>query len=303
MAKLYEIPTIPEEIEQAALDGKLILFVGAGVSRLLGCPSWDGLADAVLKELAKSEVITFGDIQSLKGVEAKKKLSVATQIAFDAEYSINYKNLLRHDDKKSSIYSHINAIGCAYVTTNYDLLINPVNKSKTDTKPGTVWRMYRPEDFLAGRLREPCTVTHLHGCLKDPMNMIVTTKQYLELYDSTYVQDFLGEMFERHTVLFVGYGLEESEILEHILRRGRVSDEANKRRFMLQGFYADQQNLHEWLGQYYRSSFGVHLIGFLLDRREHKQLEGLIENWALQLEVRDPSLIDDIDYIEEVLGE
>ena len=48
MANLYEIPTLPDEIKDAALDNRLVLFVGAGASRLLDCPSWEGMADSVL---------------------------------------------------------------------------------------------------------------------------------------------------------------------------------------------------------------------------------------------------------------
>lgn len=60
MLELYEIPTLPEELKQAALDGTLVIFVGAGASRLLDCPSWDGLADLVLESLEKVEIITCG---------------------------------------------------------------------------------------------------------------------------------------------------------------------------------------------------------------------------------------------------
>ena len=50
----------------------------------------------------------------------------------------------------------------------------------------------------------------------------MTTPQYLTHYEDNRVQEFLDELFERHTVLFVGYGLEEWEILERILRKGQL---------------------------------------------------------------------------------
>jgi hypothetical protein len=34
-----------------------VLFVGAGISRMAGYPSWDGFADAVVNQLVKNEVI------------------------------------------------------------------------------------------------------------------------------------------------------------------------------------------------------------------------------------------------------
>ena len=45
------IPRIPPEIENAGQAGELVVFVGAGVSRLINCPSWDGFADKLLVQL------------------------------------------------------------------------------------------------------------------------------------------------------------------------------------------------------------------------------------------------------------
>ena len=67
--------------------------------------------------------------------------------------------------------------------------------------------------------------------------MVVTTKEYLEHYDHDNVQQFLGELFEKKTVVFLGYGLEELEMLEHILRRGQVKQTGDRRRFAVQGFF------------------------------------------------------------------
>jgi hypothetical protein len=45
-------PTLPKEVEIAALSGQLVTFVGAGVSRLVQCPSWEDFADKILEQLA-----------------------------------------------------------------------------------------------------------------------------------------------------------------------------------------------------------------------------------------------------------
>jgi hypothetical protein len=70
LQELNLIPSLPEELKQAAPDGNLILFVGAGASRLLRCPSRNGLADLVLESLARDEIITYGDVERLKHLEA-----------------------------------------------------------------------------------------------------------------------------------------------------------------------------------------------------------------------------------------
>ena len=137
-------------------------------------------------------------------------------------------------------------------------------------KGGNACQNCPPGKFQDSSGNETCqllqagTVVHIHGCLQATESMIMTTSQYLTHYENRFVQEFLGELFEKHTVLFVGYGLEEAEILEHILRRGKVSSQSVRQRFLLQGYYSDQENLFKWMQKYYQDSFGVHLQGFLL---------------------------------------
>ncbi len=47
--KIEAIPKIPDALRLAALQRKIIPFVGAGVSQLGGCPGWDQFANAALQ--------------------------------------------------------------------------------------------------------------------------------------------------------------------------------------------------------------------------------------------------------------
>ena len=103
-------------------------------------------------------------------------------------------------------------------------------------------------------------------------------------------------------MLFLGYGLEEAEILEHILRRGRVGGSRLQRRFTLQGFFFSEEPLYRKLYEYYLKSFGVDLIGFVRDYEDYKQQESIVKSWSEMIEVRPPALVDDLDFMEETLG-
>jgi hypothetical protein len=201
------------------------------------------------------------------------------------------------------VYSYLNKIGCTCVTTNYDELLSPHYYQKTDgsTTASPVTRVSQKEDLHASHLNTPGTVVHLHGSVSKPETMVVTTKQYLEHYDHETVQYFLGELFRKKTVLFIGYRLEEAEILEHILRRGGVKDSRVKKRFLLQGFFRSQDPLYKMLHEYYTRSFGVHLIGFLRDHNDYNQLEEIAKAWSEQIEVRPPALVEDLEFMDEVL--
>ena len=300
---LREIFDPPDEIVQAGLNGDLVFFVGAGASMLLGLPSWSGLAVKALEDLRQYGYLNYSEIEQLNSLDPKKQLSIAYSIAEDNRYKLDLTKHLAGKSEGDSIYKAINDIGCSCVTTNYDELLAPrfVDTKDGSTTAASVNRVYDREKFFAKLLNEPGTVVHLHGAISKTETMIVTTKDYLEHYDHENVQEFLGELFKKKTILFLGYGLEEAEVLEHILRRGSVKPTIDRRRFALQGFFLSQKPLYENLHTYYEKSFGVHLLGFVRDHENYKRLEAIIKTWANQIEVSKPSLAVDHDFMDEVL--
>jgi len=300
---LREIFDPPDELVQAGLNGDLVFFVGAGASILLGLPSWSGLAAKALDDLRQNRFLNYSEIELLNGLDPKKQLSIAYSIADDNKYKLNLTNHLAGKSEGDSIYKAINDIGCSCVTTNYDELLAPrfIENKDGSTTAAPLNRVSERDKFFAKLLNEPGTVVHLHGAISKPETMIVTTKDYLEHYDHENVQEFLGELFRKKTILFLGYGLEEAEILEHLLRRGSVKPTSDRRRFALQGYFLSQNPLYENLHDYYEKSFGVHLLGFLRDHKNYECLEGIIKSWVNQIEVRKPPLASDNDFMDEVL--
>jgi NAD-dependent SIR2 family protein deacetylase len=300
---LMETPDLPDELKQAALNGEFVLFVGAGVSKLVGLPSWRALAELVLNDLQQAGKLNFSEMDQLRTLDPKTQLSIAKQIASQNSLTLDLGKHLK-SPKEEGIYRYLNKVGCACVTTNYDELLSPrFTPPGGATSPTTVKRVIKTNEFYADNLDSPGTVVHLHGSLSDPSTIIATTKDYLEHYDKEEVQHFLSELFKKKVVLFIGYGLEEAEILEHILRRGKVGDEQVKRRFALQGFFLSQQPLYRNLHEYYMKSFGVHVIGFVRDHKDYRQLEAITKAWSEVIQIRPPALADGLGFIDEVIGD
>ena len=93
---------IPSEVIDAAVAGKLTFFIGNGLSRLYGYPSWGGLADSMLTELAKDKDIplSFNDAELIKALPIKTKISIA-----DSYFKDNWK--LGDEKKRHLTYEHI----------------------------------------------------------------------------------------------------------------------------------------------------------------------------------------------------
>ena len=129
--------------------------------------------------------------------------------------------------------------------------------------------------------------------------MIVSTQDYLEHYATPEVRDFLAYLFRRKSVLFLGYGLEEVEVLEYILRKGGARPEEHARRYIVQGFFNAERRLFELLSEYYRSGFGTTLIPFPRDELGYGQLTEIIDDWATALQFGGLALADEIAALED----
>jgi hypothetical protein len=105
---------VPTEIQLAASERNLVIFVGAGVSIQMGCPSWSGFADAALKQLAEKRLIPYGEIQLLSELDARKILSIALQVAESDPDALDLAKMIVPEHlKDSKTYDYLNSIGCA----------------------------------------------------------------------------------------------------------------------------------------------------------------------------------------------
>jgi hypothetical protein len=292
-------PELPEEVSDAAQSGMLVIFIGAGISRLVGCPSWNGFATAVLNQLTPS-VIDYHEKSLIDSMpDPRKKLSLAKILEEENGITIDYKKIFEVGTPKSDIYSHINRLSCTFVTTNYDKFINPeISATKSEEK----WRFYNIEDILRDKLDDQGNVIHLHGCVDNPKSMIVTTKDYLSHYSSEEIHNFLEYMFINKTVLFLGYGLEEIEILEYILKCSNKNKMKEKKLFILQGFFNAEIALFEKLKKYYYQSFNAILIGFPKDYHEYEEQKEIIKCWANKLSFSSIEIVDELKAMEEELN-
>ena len=91
---LVPIPSIPSGLREGALLGNLIPFVGAGASRLAGCPGWNDFADGALRQLIERGKFTYSQFEQIKHVNPRIKLSIARSVAEEAKTPIDYDVLL-----------------------------------------------------------------------------------------------------------------------------------------------------------------------------------------------------------------
>lgn len=188
---------IPQELNEAVKDKKLVVFVGAGLSVNSGLPNWKDITTNLLKEnenyIDKAsnylDAINSGILEPLEVLDKIKGEKKKVFEFFESKLS---------EEIKSDLHIKLGLISRRFVTTNFDRLIeyntrvsvithsSDYNLSKIDTK----------NDF----------VLKIHGDIQQVDNCIIFSEQYDKLYSNDMFSTFqLKKIFSSYNVLFVGF--------------------------------------------------------------------------------------------------
>jgi SIR2-like domain len=323
---LLPIPAVPDGLREAAVIGRVIPFIGAGASRLAGCPGWPAFADGALRQLVDKGKFTYSQLDQIKHLSPRVKLSIAITLA---EAPIDFDALLHPTARANQrngqrLYKSLFALGNVFVTTNYDRWLDeriaeqlpgtaPVASPSTPSSATSMHSVYSINDFLPAVLTQPNTVVHLHGSVADPKSMILTTSDYIKRYANDHrtgdaglenrALTFLEHLFGNYTVLFIGYGLEELEILEYVVLKARPQTDTNHneaRHFLLQGFFSHEAALRHHMETYYMRECGIQLIPFLRDQKDHEQLLEVLDNFAQRIPASAPLVLGQEQVLEKL---
>lgn len=297
-------------IRDAAKHGELVVFVGAGTSMLCGSPDWRGFANQVVGTLEKADVLSFLEAEQLRGLgDPRRTLSIAMALAKELGVNINFDTIL-HPKKPEAIgvelYELLSDLRPVFVTTNYDKWLDEDGPGELTTEvsagseiepakgPSKRPKYYLREHLTSDRLAERGAVIHLHGSYTNPNSMIVSLKDYVEHYADARVQNFLTAMFKNYTVLFVGYGLAELEVLDFIIRSNEslLTGSVEPRHYLLYACRSTESVQTKFVERFFRDQCGVRVIPYCIDAKGFKELVNVFKVWSSELDVRDPTILD-----------
>jgi hypothetical protein len=282
---MKEIPDCPPKIIDSYREGNLCLFIGAGVSRLAGCPSWEQLCRNILVDQDVKLDPKIKEI--LLSEKNNKKLLTLISKNFNPKESEKrelefFQIIKRHLTPKTEeleIYNKLKQLDVLKITTNADLLIEqhlmghfPVCYENFQK----YWVEINRNDF--GNRWKKNRLFKIHGTVNpsggdlDWQQLIFTTTNYLKQYRKPDFQKFLSMLFANFTVLFIGYSMSEFELLQYML-------EPQKRHFLLEGYFSFEEMRIKLEKDYY-DELNIELVHFNYDRIEHKQLIKVIERWV-----------------------
>lgn len=212
-----------KEIEKAQEDDRLVIFVGAGVSKNSGVPSWWALIKKFADELNYSRCSVCKKKTSDCPTADCKDRYEYTQEEFlripeyyyqqdISENHANYFNLifktLHCDNGPNPIDDEIFSILPRHIiTTNYDQLLE--KSQSVNSMLYTV--VTRDSDLLAEA--NDRYIIKMHGDLENPDTIVLKESDYIK-YEQEHplISTFIKSLLVNHTFVFLGYSLNDNNL-------------------------------------------------------------------------------------------
>jgi len=292
-----EMPNPPVEIYNAIDNDSFCIFIGAGVSRLLGCSSWYELCTDIIDECLSKGWISQPVRDAYVNDEDKKRVLNKCYIKFDKFGEIDRYFEIIHDSCKGreelvnsyNIYDELKKTPSKYVTTNFDLLFS--NKFHEDSV------VYKNDEFDPSNINRE-VLYQIHGSLKDYHSIVLTTVDYTKKYNNPNYLEFLKALFTRNLILFVGYGLSEMEILIPLFNN--VISPRPHKNFALRG-YPNSKLIFLQDDIAHFSTLGIDLIPFDIEARGYNLFFDIIAYWNREIKKNCDVIFKDLNQIERVI--
>lgn len=283
MKEIPPIPPIPKEIIHAINNDNLAIFIGAGVSRIIGCKGWDELAFKLVNAcyLSRNNIdkkcINYKEKESLSNIkDHKKTITICHSILKDNDleniFYLHLKASLEAKDELQEtfdIYNELSQIPALFITTNADELFdNKFHESRIQIQISQFNNVNIDKQNLY----------HIHGSIRDKQSLVFTVDQYLKRYQDIKFQGFLNEIFSKYTILFVGYGLNEFELLDYVITKNDIAPKRELRHYILLPFYSDEVNILKFEQSYF-SKLGINVLGYSKDENGYEQLYYILQRW------------------------
>lgn len=296
---IEKIPLIPPEIIKAVNEKNLSLFLGAGVSRLVGCCGWRELAKRVLHRCLLTRCIHYTQHDRLiRDRNCKKIITICHELlaqkGLEQEFYSELESAVKGKGDllaKRNIYKELAGVPALHITTNVDQHFDSFFSPERIT--------YKVEDFDAQRI-DRYKLYHIHGSIVDRTSLVFTVPRYIQRYSDPRFQQFLFKIFQENVILFLGYGMEEYELLDFLIPKFDPMKGKERKHFILLPYYRGEEDALR-LDSLYFNSLGVRIKGYEKDEHGYTQLYDIVRNWNKEIMQTSTALFDEIKEIEDAV--
>lgn len=250
-----------DQIVPHILEGKCILFLGAGISNIAGCGDWNFMVSKMLQHpLIEQKLKVKAGYEIIK----KSRLSNEEWIGFcQEELTRNGKKedfwgavreALYEDSKKFEndylpLVRKIKQIKPSpkIITTNIDSCLEKAKIVKLNKI------FHKPEQFTTKNVEgDETAVFHIHGYIEELESSLLTKEKYLKRYNENRFKQFLKRIFSEYSVFFLGYSLKDSAL------RDIIQQTRNNRKHL--ALVAQEDDFEPYDIQGFQELYGVEVV-------------------------------------------
>lgn len=230
-----------DDLSLALNRQKLVIFVGAGVSKNSGLPTWGQLVQAFAQRIGYP---MEGRLATEEYIRIPQYFyCVDESPGHDAYYSL-IKTMIPEDIEPNLLNEMIVSLRPKHiVTTNFDTLMDQVARG---------YQVIREDrDLLTGI--SPHYLLKLHGDIRKPEKLVFKEDDYLH-YSETHrlMETFLKSLLIDHVFLFVGYSLNDYNLktfvswIDFIAEEMQVKKEMHRNYFLSSSLHAGKDYLRKY---------------------------------------------------------
>lgn len=215
--------TAIKEIQKAQEDDRLVIFVGAGVSKNSGAPSWYELIAKFADEVGYSRCDTCSQNGNNCPKPDCKKQYEYSQEEFlripeyyyqrdDSPNHTNYfgliQSMLQCDNNSNAIDDEIFSVFPRHIiTTNYDQLLE-----KSSSVNSLLYAVVTRDSDLLSEANDRYIIK-MHGDLGKPDTIVLKESDYIR-YEQEHplICTFIKSLLVNHTFVFLGYSLNDNNL-------------------------------------------------------------------------------------------
>ncbi|HPQ72286.1 MAG TPA: SIR2 family protein [bacterium] len=281
------LPDIPDELIEAIVSNRCVLFAGSGVSRgkvtqkgksvEQYLPTWEGLLVLLVDRAIKNGYTSSVEGQKLRrAAKDGKYLFVAETVRkllgareFDDALEEIFRNPALHHTKRHELISQI-PFNCV-VTTNYDKLLEVTYARRGNIPP--TYTFYDSPDVISALSHNRFFILKAHGDIDRKDSLVLSEKDYRDIvYRQPGYRAALNTIFITKTVLFLGTSLNDIDV--------RVVLESVSESFSGKGpqhfAIVPSQSFSDAELQHWKQFFGIHLLLYRATKG-HPQVDNILE--------------------------
>ncbi len=210
------------------LKEKCCVFIGAGIPKALGFPLWNELANELVslvwekRDAFEEKKLSFSIKEELEGlIKNGKPITAVTYCrdllkgaGLERDYQTRIVSCLHNETKYGSAKD--NLVYMQLKRLFKDTLIVQTNLDKS------IQQYCRFPSYINTNLPNPVStpsLVYLHGVITDPNSWVMARDEYDNFYQrNSNFMSFVQNVFQNFNVLFLGYSLNDKEILDQIAK-------------------------------------------------------------------------------------